>query len=90
MWWNEFKKEIFHSENIHSEEFIWQVSKSLKNSGVIETHRFHSSGASDLVILDPIFLTGAFGSIITLNSSPKHKRGYFTLHELKIIFAPAK
>ena len=82
MWWNEFK-EIFHSANIHSEECIWQLSKSLKNSGVIETHRFHSSGASDLVILDPIFLTGAFGSIITLNSSPNHKRGYFTLHEIE-------
>ena len=83
MWWNEFKKEIFHSENILSEECILQVSKALKNSGVIETHRFHSSGASDLVILDPIFLTGAFGSIITLNSSPEHKRGYFTLHEIE-------
>ena len=83
MWWNEFKKEIFYSEKIHSEECIWQVSKSLKNSGVIETHRFHSSGASDLVILDPIFLTGAFGSIITLNSSSNHKRGYFTLHEIE-------
>ena len=86
MWWNEFKKEIFYSENIHSEEYIWQVSKSLKNSGVIESHRFHSSGASDLVILDPIFLTGAFRSIITLNSSPKHKQGYFTLHEIEINF----
>ena len=86
MWWNEFKKEIFHSENIHSEEYIWQLSKSLKNSGVIETHRFHSSGASDLVILDPIFLTGAFGSIITLNSSPNHKRGYFTLHDIETNF----
>ena len=83
MWWNEFKTEIFHSQNIHSEEYIWKLSQSLKNSGVIETHRFHSSGASDLVILDPIFLTGAFGSIITLNSSPKHKRGYFTLHEIE-------
>ena len=83
MWWNEFKKEIFYSENIHSEEYIWQVSKSLKNSGVIETHRFHSSGASDLVILDPIFLTGAFSSIITLDSSPKNKRGYFTWNEIE-------
>ena len=83
MWWNEFKKEIFHSQNIHSEEYIWKLSKSLRNSGVIETHRFHSSGASDLVILDPIFLTGAFGSIITLNSSPKHKRGYFTFNEIE-------
>ena len=83
MWWNEFKKEIFYSENIHSEECILQVSKSLKNSGVIETHRFHSSGASDLVILDPIFLTGAFGSIITLNSSLDNKRGYFTFNEIE-------
>ena len=83
MWWNEFKKEIFYSENVHSEEYIWQVSKSLKNSGVIETHRFHSSGASDLVILDPIFLTGAFSSIITLDSSPKNKRGYFTRNEIE-------
>ena len=83
MWWNEFEKEIFHSENIHSEECILQVSKSLKNSGVIETHRFHSSGASDLVILDPIFLTGAFGSIITLNSSRDNKRGYFTFDEIE-------
>ena len=83
MWWNEFKKEIFYSENIHSEKRILKLSKSLKNSGVIETHRFHSSGASNLVILDPIFLTGAFGSIITLNSSPKHKRGYFTLDEIE-------
>ena len=82
MWWNEFKTEIFYSQNIHSEEYILQISKSLKNSGVIETHRFHSSGASDLVILDPIFLTGAFSSIITLNSSPKNKRGYFTLEEI--------
>ena len=83
MWWNEFKTEIFHPQNIHSEEYIWKLSQSLKNSGVIETHRFHSSGASDLVILDPIFLTGAFGSIITLNSSPKQKRGYFTLDEIE-------
>ena len=83
MWRNEFKKEIFYSENIHSKEYIEQVSKSLKNSGVIETHRFHSSGASDLVILDPIFLTGAFRSIITLHSSPKNKRGYFTWNEIE-------
>ena len=83
MWWNEFKKKIFYSENIYSEECILRVSKSLKNSGVIETHRFHSSGASDLVILDPIFLTGAFGSIITLNSSPDNKRGYYTLDEIE-------
>ena len=82
MWWNEFKTEIFYSQNIHSEEYISQVCKSLKNSGVIETHRFHSSGASDLVILDPIFLTSALSSIITLNSSPKNKRGYFTLEEI--------
>ena len=90
MWWNEFKQEIFYSENIRDKEAIAQVSKSLKNSGVIETHRFHSSGASDLVILDPIFLTGAFGSIITLNSSPKHKRGYFTLHEIEKNFHSKK
>ena len=83
MWWNEFKAEIFHSENIRSEEYILRLCQSLKNSGVIETHRFHSSGASDLVILDPIFLTGAFRSIITLNSSPKQKRGYFTLDEIE-------
>ena len=83
MWWNEFKKEIFYSENIHSEEYIEQVSKSLKNSGVIETHRFHSSGASDLVILDPTFLTEAFRSIITLDSSPKNKRGYFAWNEIE-------
>ena len=83
MWWNEFKKKKFYSENIRDEEYIWQVSKSLKNSGVIETHRFHSSGASDLVILDPIFLTGAFRSIITLHSSPKNKRGYFTWNEIE-------
>ena len=83
MWWNEFKIEIFYSENIHSEEYIEQISKSLKNSGVIETHRFHSSGASDLVILDPIFLTEAFRSIITLRSSPKNKRGYFTWNEIE-------
>ena len=86
MWWNEFKTEIFHVQNIYSEEYIWQVSKSLKNSGMIETHRFHSSGASDLVILDPIFLAEAFGSIITLNSSPKNKRGYFTLDEIENSF----
>ena len=90
MWWNEFKKEIFYSENIHSEKFISQVSKSLKNSGVIETHRFHSSGASNLVILDPIFLTEAFGSIITLDSSPKNKRGYFTLDEIENNFQGKK
>ena len=83
MWWNEFKTEIFYPENIYSEEYICRVSKSLKNSGVIETHRFHSSGASDIVILGPIFLTEAFGSIITLNSSPKNKRGYFTLDEIE-------
>ena len=89
MWWNEFKKEIFHSQNIHP-DYIELVSKSLKNSGVIEAHRFHSSGASGLVILDPIFLTEAFGSIITLNSSPKHKRGYFTLHEIENNFHSRK
>ena len=89
MWWDEFEKEIFYSENIHS-KCISQVSKSLKNSGVIETHRFHSSGASELVILDPIFLTGAFGSIITLNSSPDKKRVYYTLDEINANFEAKK
>ena len=83
MWRNEFKKTFY------SEEFKSQVSKSLKNSGVIITHRLHSS-ASDLVILDPILLTEAFGSIITLNSSAKHKRGYITLEEIENKFQSNK
>ena len=36
-----------------------------------------------LPMSDTIFLTGAFDSIITLNSSVKQKRGYFTLHEIE-------
>ena len=80
---NEFKSIFFESED-ESKEIIDKYTKLLKISGIIETYRFESSAASEIIFLDPIWLSETFTSIISINNqSSENKRGFFTRNQIE-------
>ena len=81
MWRNEFEKSFFNDE---SQLFIDKYTKLLKISGIIETYRFESSAASEIIILDPKYLSNAFTSIVSIElCSSSNRRGFFTLSQIE-------
>ena len=73
---NEFENQFFANE---PQENINKFTKLLKVSGIIETYRFESSAASEIIFLDPKWLSKTFTSIISVQmQSSKNSRGFFT------------
>ena len=82
---NEFASTFFGSEE--SKEIIDKYTKLLKVSGIIETYRFESSAASEIIFLDPKWLSKKFTSIISINNqSSENKRGFFTRNQIEKTF----
>ena len=80
---NEFEHIFFESKD-ESKEIIDKYTKLLKISGVIETYRFESSAASEIIFLDPKWLSETFTSIISIhNQSSENKRGFFTRNQIE-------
>ena len=80
---NEFEN-IFFNKNKESQENINKFTKLLKVSGIIETYRFESSAASEIVFLDPKWLSQIFTSIISIQmQSSKNRRGFFTRNQIE-------
>ena len=80
---NEFDNFFFGSKE-ESKEIIDKFTKLLKVSGIIETYRFESSAASEIIILDPKWLSKTFTSIISVNNqSSENKRGFFTRNQIE-------
>ena len=80
---NEFDNIFFESKE-ESKEIIDKFTKLLKVSGIIETYRFESSAASEIIFLDPKWLSKTFTSIISVNNqSSENKRGFFTRNQIE-------
>ena len=80
---NEFENIFFESKE-ESKEIIDKYTKLLKFSGIIETYRFESSAASEIIFLDPKWLSKTFTSIISVNNqSSENKRGFFTRNQIE-------
>ena len=80
---NEFEETFFESTD-ETQEIIDKYTKLLKISGIIETYRFESSAASEIVFLDPKWLSETFTSIISVyNQSSENKRGFFTRNQIE-------
>ena len=80
---NEFEN-IFFDKNKESQENINKFTKLLKVSGIIETYRFESSAASEIIFLDPKWLSQIFTSIISIQmQSSKNRRGFFTRTQIE-------
>ena len=80
---NEFEHIFFGSKDEYK-EIIDKYTKLLKISGVIETYRFESSAASEIIFLDPKWLSETFTSIISIsNQSSVNKRGFFTRNQIE-------
>ena len=80
---NEFENMFFESKD-ESKEIIDKYTKLLKISGIIETYRFESSAASEIIFLDPKWLSITFTSIISVNNqSSENKRGFFTRNQIE-------
>ena len=80
---NEFENIFFESKD-ESKEIIDKYTKLLKITGIIETYRFESSAASEIIFLDPKWLSETFTSIISINNqSSKNKRGFFTQNQIE-------
>ena len=78
---NEFENIFFESED--PKESIIKFTKLLKVSGIIETYRFESS-ASEIIFLDPKWLSQTFTSIISITmQSSKNRRGFFTRNQIE-------
>ena len=79
---NEFENLFFESKE--SQETINNYTKLLKVSGIIETYRFESSAASEIIFLDPKWLSQIFTAIISIQLlSSKNKRGFFTRSQIE-------
>ena len=80
---NEFTSTFFGAKE-ESKEIIDKYTKLLKISGIIETYRFESSAASEIIFLDPKWLSKTFTSIISVNNqSSENKRGFFTRNQIE-------
>ena len=80
---NEFISTFFGSKE-ESKEIIDKFTKLLKVSGIIETYQFESSAASEIIFLDPKWLSKTFTSIISVNNqSSENKRGFFTRNQIE-------
>ena len=78
---NEFKNQFFENE---SQENMIKYLKLLKVSGIIETYQFESTAASEIIFLDPKWLSQIFTSIISIQMrSSKNRRGFFTKSEIE-------
>ena len=78
---NEFENEFFNDDN---KEIIDKYTKLLKFSGIIETYRFESSAAIEIIFLDPKWLSEIFTSIVSIKLiSSKNRRGFFTKNQIK-------
>ena len=83
MWWNEYCN-LFNEIGILDMPVIDQVTKFLVNFGVIVTYQPLSTAASKLVVLDPIWLSKAFTSIVSIRiAESSSKLGYFTRSQLE-------
>ena len=80
---NEFENSFFDVKK-ESKEKIDKFTKLLKVSGIIETYRFESSAASEIIFLDPKWLSQTFTSIISIKmQSSKNRRGFFTRNQIE-------
>ena len=80
---NEFENFFFNLKK-ESQESINKFTKLLKVSGIIETYRFESSAASEIIFLDPKWLSQIFTSIISIQmQSSKNRRGFFTRNQIE-------
>ena len=78
---NEFEKLFFENE---SQENIIRYTKLLKAAGVIETYRFESPAASEIIFLDPKWLSQTFTSIVSIQlHSSTNRRGFFTKTQIE-------
>ena len=78
---NEFKNLFFENE---SHENMIKYTKLLKVLGIIETYQFESSAASEIIFLDPKWLSEIFTSIVSIQmQSSKNRRGFFTQNQIK-------
>ena len=78
---SEFENEFFENE---SQENIHKYTKLLKVLGIIETYRFESSAASEIIFLDPKWLSETFTSIVSIQmQSSKNRRGFFTKQQIE-------
>ena len=75
---------FFFGSNQESQETKNKYTKLLKISGIIETYRFESSAASEIIFLDPKWLSQIFTSIVSIqNYSSKNRRGFFTRNQIE-------
>ena len=80
---NEFENTFFNVKK-ESQENINKFTKLLKVSGIIETYRFESSAASEIIFLDPKWLSHTFTSIISIKmQSSKNRRGFFSRTQIE-------
>ena len=78
---NEFENLFFANE---SQENIIKYTKLLKVSGIIETYQFESTAASEIIFLDPKWLSETFTSIVSIQLlSSKNRRGFFTKDQIE-------
>ena len=78
---NEFENKFFKNE---SQETMIKYAKLLKASGIIETYHFESTAASEIIFLDPTWLSQTFTSIVSIQKqSSKNRRGFFTKNDIE-------
>ena len=78
---NEFEKLFFPNK---SQKNVIKYTKLLKVSGIIETYQFESTAASEIIFLDPKWLSQTFTSIISIQiHSSKSRRGFFTKSQIE-------
>ena len=80
-------------EDAESREFFFAVeslknmlkyTKLLKVAGIIETYQFESTAASEIIFLDPKWLSQTFTSIVSIQmQSSKNRRGFFTKDQIE-------
>ena len=85
--WNEFKSKIFPS-NYTEEEMIF-FTEALKNSGVIETYLFQST-ASNIIILNPFYISEIYLYIISIKTSNRNQFGYYSKSQIESVFKKFK
>ena len=78
---SEFENLFFENE---SQENMIKYTKLLKVSGIIETYQFESTAASEIIFLDPKWLSQTFTSIVSIQLlSTKNRRGFFTKDQIE-------
>ena len=78
---NEFENLFFENE---SQENMIKYTKLLKVLGIIETYQFESTAASEIIFLDPKWLSQTFTSIVSIQmQSSKNRRGFFTKDQIE-------